>query len=129
MIKKWREFIKEFFKDSMHDIIDAKMNELKDLVDGVSDGQNILYEWENKNDHQLIINFTIDENSVRYEFDIDNMSLVKIVNSDIKFQIHIKTIDEGFDFIEKDINSIIGINEKFYKNQYKYFINEKKFKK
>ena len=47
MIKKWGQFIREFVENS-DSIIDAKMQELKDLVDGVSDGQNFIYEWQNK---------------------------------------------------------------------------------
>jgi hypothetical protein len=129
MIKKWTEFIKEFFDESRHDesrhdIIDVKMNELKDLVDNASDGQNILYEWESKDDHQLLINFTINEKSIRYEFDIDDMILTKIVDSKIEFQIDLETIDDGLDVIEKDIQNILGINEKFYNGQWESSISE-----
>ena len=58
MIKKWNEFIREFVENNENSVIDAKMEELRDLINGVTDGQNIIYEWENKNDHQLSINFS-----------------------------------------------------------------------
>ena len=91
MIKKWSQFIKEFVDESGHDIIDVKMHEIKDLVDNASDGQNILYEWESKDDHQLLINFTIDEKSIRYEFDIDDLILTKICNDEVEFQENLET--------------------------------------
>ena len=64
MIKKYIEFIKEFV-ESEDDVIGTKMQELKDLVDGISHGENLIYEWENKEDHQLYVNFSVGELSVR----------------------------------------------------------------
>jgi len=124
MIKKWTQFIKEFVDESGNDIIDVKMHELKDLVDNASDGQNILYEWESKDDHQLLINFTIDEKSIRYEFDIDDLILTKISNNEVEFQENLETVDEGLEIIEKDIQNILGINERFYTGQWDSSIRE-----
>jgi hypothetical protein len=87
------------------------MTELKELIDSVSDGHNLLYEWENKNDHEIIINFNWDDLSIRYEFSIDNMSVTKIVGEQIDFQEDVSSIDEALDIIEKDIHNIIGISE------------------
>lgn len=119
MIKKWSQFIKEFVNESVNDIIDVKMNEIKDLIDNASDGQNILYEWESKDDHQLLINFTIDDESIRYEFDIDDLILTKICNGEVKFQENLETVDEGLEIIEKDIQNILGINERLKSQIYK----------
>lgn len=124
MIKKWTQFIKEFVDESGHDIIDVKMHELKDLVDNASDGQNILYEWESKDDHQLLINFIIDEKSIRYEFDIDDLILTKISDNEVEFQENLETVDEGLEIIEKDIQNILGINERFYTGQWDSSIRE-----
>lgn len=124
MIKKWSQFIKEFVDESGHDIIGVKMHEIKDLVDNASDGQNILYEWESKDDHQLLINFTIDEKSIRYEFDIDDLILTKICNDEVEFQENLETVDEGLEIIEKDIQNILGINERFYTGQWDSSIKE-----
>ena len=110
MIKKYNQFIREFLQNSSS-IVDAKMQELKDLIDGVSDGQNMIYEWENKEDHQLSINFSTDDLSVKYEFDIDELTVSKIVGEVTDFTTKVESIDEGLDVIEKDIQLILGISE------------------
>ena len=109
MIKKWDQFIREFVENDS--IIDVKMQELKDLVEGISDGQNFIYEWENKNDHQLLVNFSTGELSIRYEFDIDDLIITKVVGETIDFTENVESIDEGLDMIEKDIQMILGISE------------------
>ena len=109
MIKKWNQFIREFVENDS--IIDVKMQELKDLVEGISDGQNFIYEWENKNDHQLLVNFSTGELSIRYEFDIDDLYITKITGDVIDFQTSVESMDEGLDMIEKDIQQILGISE------------------
>ncbi len=110
MIKKWNKFIREFIENS-DSLIDAKMSEIKDLIDSVGGDHNLLYEWENKNNHEIIINFNWDDLSIRYEFSIDNMIIVKIVSEQVDFQENVESIDEALDIIEKDIHSIIGISE------------------
>lgn len=112
MIKSWNEFIREFVNNP-DSVIDAKMQEIKDLVDGISDGQNMIYEWENNNDHQLTVSFSTDELSIKYEFDIDDFHVTKIAGDVIDFQYDVESIDEGLDIIEKDIQSILGISEKY----------------
>ena len=109
MIKKWNQFIREFVENDS--IIDVKMQELKDLVEGISSGQNFIYEWENKNDHQLLVNFSTGELSIRYEFDIDDLILTKVVGETIDFTEDVESIDEGLDMIEKDIQMILGVSE------------------
>ena len=112
MIKNWNEFIREFVNNP-DSVIDAKMQEIKDLVDGISDGQNMIYEWENNDDHQLTVSFSTDELSIKYEFDIDDFHVTKIAGDVIDFQCDVESIDEGLDIIEKDIQSILGISEKY----------------
>ena len=107
---KYLKYIKEFVENS-NSSIDAKMQELKDLVDGISNGQNIIYEWENKDDHQLSINFSTNELSIKYEFDIDDLYVKKIVGDTVDFQNNVSSIDEGLDIIEKDIQLVLGISE------------------
>ena len=119
MIKKWDQFIREFVENDS--IIDVKMQELKDLVDGMSDGQNIIYEWENKEDHQLSISFSTGELSIKYEFDIDDLMVTKTAGDTIDFDTKVESIDEGLDMIEKDIQSILGISES---DQYSSSIKE-----
>jgi len=109
MIKKWNEFIREFVESES--FIDAKMQELKDLVDGATDGNNIIYEWENKNDHELTVTFSTGDLSIRYDFDIDDLRVIKTAGNNIDFQTSVESIEEGLDIIEKDIQSILGISE------------------
>jgi hypothetical protein len=104
-IKLFREFI-----ENNDNIIDIKMQELKDLIDGMSD-QSIVYEWENKSDHEVVVNFTYNNLSIRYEFDVDQMYVAKFVGDTTDFQTDVESIDEGLDVIEKDIQGILGISE------------------
>jgi hypothetical protein len=121
MIKKWKEFIKEEFIDNSESIIDIKMQEINDLVGSISDenSQNLIYEWENKKEHELIVNFTKDDLSIRYEFDIDNLYIVKFAGDSIDFEQPVQSIDEGLDIIEKDIHLILNISEKAKAERYK----------
>jgi hypothetical protein len=122
MIKRWNEFIREFIENS-DNLIDIKMQEIKDLIDGVSQGQNIVYEWKNMNDHQLDVSFTVGEMSIKYEFDIDQLEITKVANDTIDFKETVESIDEGLDIIEKDIHSILGISES-YTSEYDSSITE-----
>ena len=110
MIKSWNEFIREFIENS-DNVIDIKMQEIKDLIDGFSDGQNIIYEWKNKSDHQLEVAFSIGDLSIKYEFDIDQLEVTKIAGDSVDFKEGVESIDEGLDIIEKDIHSILGVSE------------------
>jgi hypothetical protein len=109
MIKKYNQFIREFVENGNY--IDAKMQELKDLVDNVTNGQNIIYEWENKSDHELVVSFSTDDLSIKYDFDIDDLMVTKTAGGTIDFQTNVESIDEGLEMIEKDIQSILGISE------------------
>jgi hypothetical protein len=117
MIKKWNEFIREFVESES--FIDAKMQELKDLVDGATDGNNIIYEWENKNDHELTVTFSTGDLSIKYDFDIDDLRVIKTAGNNIDFQTSVESIEEGLDIIEKDIQSILGISERVKSQKYK----------
>ena len=121
MIKKYIQFIREFVQNS-NSIIDTKMQELKDLVDGVSEGQNFIYEWQNKEDHQLSISFSTSDLSVKYEFDIDELVVSKFVGETTDFTEEVTSIDDGLDIIEKDIQLILGISEKYKNGTFKKYI-------
>jgi hypothetical protein len=110
MMKKWNEFIREFVESDGY--IDARMQELKDLLDGISTDENsILYEWENEDDHHLTVSFSVGELSVRYDFDIDDLHLTKAAGESIDFQAPVESIEEGIEMIEQDIKSILDIEE------------------
>ncbi len=117
MIKNWSQFIREFVESES--FIDAKMQELKDLVDNATEGNNIIYEWENKNDHELIVSFSTDNLSIKYDFDIDDLHITKTAGDNVDFSTEVDSIEEGLDIIEKDIQSILGISERVKAQRYK----------
>jgi len=103
---KFNEFV-----DNSSDIIESKMQEMKDLVDGISNGSDIIYEWENKNEHELVVNFTKDDVSLKYEFDMNHLHLTKTKNGELVMDKDIDSIEHGLDILEKDIQKILDINE------------------
>lgn len=121
MIKKWKEFLLEFVNTS-DSFIDAKMQEIKDLLDNISD-ENIVYEWENKNDHQLVVSFSYGQLAVKYDFDIDDLYLTKTAGNVVDFESGVESIDDGLEMIEGDIKSILGISES-YRNEWDSSIKE-----
>lgn len=110
MIKNWKEFIKESIDIDTSNYIDRKMQEINKLIEGVSDGRNIIYEWQTKNDHDIVVTFSTDNISVNYDFDIDDLYVVKTYNNRIDFEVDVNSIDNGIALIEKDIKSILDIN-------------------
>lgn len=125
MIKSWSEFIREFVENS-DSVIDAKMEELNDLISNLSDGNNIMYQWENRDNSELVVNFLFNDLSVRYELNIKDLKITKVVGESVDFSTEISSIDEALDIIEKDIHSILGIGEKSNIGKFKEFVNESK---
>lgn len=114
MIKKWVEFIKEDLDMDNTSYLDTKMQEIKDMLANIADGKTLIYEWENKNDHELSISFTTDALSIKYEFDIDDLTVSKVVGDTVDFTSDVDSVDKGIEVIEKDIHSILGIEEKLF---------------
>jgi hypothetical protein len=110
MIKRWSDFIREFIENS-ENTIDAKMSELNDLISSVSDGTNIIYQWENRDNHELVINFSKGDMSIKYEFDIDQLELSKFANNILDFNKSVNSIDDALSVIEGDIYNILGVSE------------------
>lgn len=90
--------------------IDSRLEELKDLIDNISDN-NIIYEWENKSDHEVVVNFTKSGTQIRYEFDIDQLLVTKFEEERRLFQKEVTTTEEGMEIIERDIQKILGLHE------------------
>jgi len=110
MIKKWNQFLLEFVESGGY--IDARMQEIKDLLDGISSDENsIVYEWENKDDHRVIVSFSTGDLSASYDFDIDDLMLVKTAGESVDFETPVESIEEGIERIESDIKSILSIEE------------------
>lgn len=119
MIKRWNDFIREFVDNYNNSIIDVKMTELKDLIDSFGSEDNLLYEWENDNDHEVIINFTYNDLSIKYEFSVDDMRISKITDDKVDFSEGVGSIDEALDIIEKDVHKILGVSEsKIFEGSY-----------
>lgn len=111
MIKDWKTFLKEEFIENSNNIIDVKMEELNDLISGFSDGNDIMYQWENKDDNEVIINFLFNDISNRYEINLNNSKVDKIKDNKVIFSLDVYNIDEALDIVEKDIHEILGVSE------------------
>jgi hypothetical protein len=100
---KFIKLIKEFKENNL---IDAKMSELKDIISNISD-QEILYEWENKFDHQLFITFSIKENNYKYELDINDLFLKKYNNDNLIYDKTLSSLEEGLNTIYNDVLELL----------------------
>ena len=118
MIKNWNQFIKENVTNP-DSYLDMRMQEIKDLLDNTENSETLIYEWENKDDHELFINFSANGMNIRYEFDIDDMKVTKIANDVLDYEEQVESMEVGVEMIEKDIHSILGISERFL-NESKY---------
>ena len=132
MIKRWNQFIREFVEDSnnIDSIINDRMDKLEMKISNIkeSDPNTILiYKYDNQNDSRVIVNFTYDDLSIKYDFDIDGKNdvpgrplyLTKYAGDVIDFEGPVKTIVEGLDIIEKEIQMILNISEKVKAQRYK----------
>lgn len=118
MIKNWNQFINENVTNP-DSYLDMRMQEIKDLLDNTENSETLIYEWENKDDHELFINFSANGMNIRYEFDIDDMKVTKIANDVLDYEEQVESMEAGVEMIEKDIHSILGISERFL-NESKY---------
>lgn len=107
MIKKWQEFLESAVVNP-DSYLDMRMQEIKTLLDTMGN-DTLIYEWENQNDHKLFINFSANGLSVRYEFDIDDMIITKLVGDVTDFTKDVDSMESGVAFIQKDINGLLGI--------------------
>lgn len=123
MIKKFKQFVNENVNNP-DSYLDSKMQEIKDMIGTIENGTSLIYDWGNKNDHELYINFSKDDLSIRYEFDIDDLKLTKIAGGATDFQTAVDSMDAGINMIESDINSILGVNESVF-NIFKNKNNDK----
>jgi hypothetical protein len=110
MIKNWNQFINENVTNP-DSYLDMRMQEIKDLLDSTENSDTLIYEWENKDDHELFINFSANGMNVRYEFDIDDMKVTKVANDVLDYEEDVESMEAGVEMIEKDIHSILGISE------------------
>ena len=78
MIKKWNQFINENVTNP-DSYLDMRMQEIKDLLDNTENSDTLIYEWENKDDHELFINFSANGMNVRYEFDCQLPKLFRVL--------------------------------------------------
>lgn len=128
-IKMFLEFVQNY--ESSY--VDEKLTELEELVMSFSDGKDLMYEWKNKDDHNIIITYQINGESFKYELDVDSGFLSKYENDSVVLEEMFDSIEEGLDMIEKDIQMQLGITESYdllfevtkdgYESHWKKFIN------
>jgi hypothetical protein len=103
----------EFVNNQSSSYVDEKLGELEELVMSFSDGKDLMYEWKNEDDHNIIITYQINGDSFKYELDIDSGFLLKTENDKIVMEEVVEDVEEGLDMIETDIQSELGINENY----------------
>ena len=90
--------------------IDIKLEEFSDLVKNITD-EKFIFEYKNDNDHLIVINYIIGEDSFRWEVHIDDNKMIKIENGRIVFEETIGDIEEALSIIEGELQSLTGILE------------------
>jgi hypothetical protein len=118
---KWLVLFEDFGGGS-ESYIDARLQEISDLVSGIvgeGDSRQLIYEWENKDDREIIVNFQADGIAIKYEFDVDDMVLTKTAGDVVDFREDVETVDAGLEMIEKDVQLVLGIDEKVKAERYK----------
>ena len=118
MIKRFREFIREFVEQNL-DYISARMQELQDEISNLSEvesGSSLMYNWYKGEDEYLVINFTIDDIPYRYELDLkkDTPFIVKeYIDNQLSFEEEVSDEEDGLFLIEKKIRDILGLYESY----------------
>jgi hypothetical protein len=112
-IRKFLEFIKS------ESYIGSKLEELEDMVKSFTEGKDLMYHWENKNDEAIVITFQFDGVSLKYDFNVEEGVLTKTSDDEVEFEEMVESVEEGLDIIEKDIQMMLGISEKRKAGRYK----------
>ena len=105
-IRKFLEFVES---DSY---IDVKLEELEEMVKSFTEGKDLMYHWENKNDEAVVITFQFNGVAVKYDLDIDEGILTKTSDDRVEFEEMVESEEEGLEMIEKDIQMMLGISER-----------------
>tara|TARA_B100000768_G_scaffold161611_1_gene161800 strand:- start:236 stop:553 length:318 start_codon:yes stop_codon:yes gene_type:complete len=100
---KFIKLIKEFKEN---DLIESKMSELKDIISNITDNE-VLYEWENKFDHQLFITFSYNENYIKYELNVNDLYLKKFNNENLIYDNTLSSLEDGLNIIYKEVTEIV----------------------
>tara|TARA_B100001059_G_C17509969_1_gene415335 strand:- start:243 stop:560 length:318 start_codon:yes stop_codon:yes gene_type:complete len=102
---KFIKLIREFKENNL---IEAKMSELQDIISNITDNE-VLYEWENKFDHQLFITFSYDENHMKYELNVSDLYLKKFNNENLIYDKTLSSLEEGLNIIYNEVVDIVDI--------------------
>jgi hypothetical protein len=92
---------------------------LEEIVKSFTEGKDLMYHWENKNDEAVVITFQFNGVAVKYDFDIDEGVLTKTSDDEIEFEEMVESEEEGLEMIEKDIQMMLGISERVKAQRYK----------
>lgn len=139
MIKRWNEFIKEEFIDDSINIeyIESRMQEFDDLISDTSKDEDwrgnltpmYSFEWsidketkefdeESDIQGQLNICLYVGGDPVKFEFDLDELRISKIVDDEeVEFSENVSSIDEGLDIVEKEIYYYLGVSESKFEDR------------
>jgi hypothetical protein len=104
-IKLFREFVEILGFEPPG--IDDKMQKIENMVAEISNGTDIIYRWENRDNHELIVNFIYYGNPIRYEFDLDNLTLDKYIDDELEYTKTPPDIEGGISMIKRDIEKKI----------------------
>lgn len=114
-VKMFREFV-----ESQQSYVQAKMQEIEDLISNLQNGDfesELVYNWSDKNGEYLVVNFIVDKTPYRYELDLkrDTPYVVKkFVDNELLFEDELDgdTPEDqeaaGLEVIEKDILNLIN---------------------
>lgn len=103
MIYNWKKYILLEYNEQSELLISTKIQELKELIGSLNSTNKIIYEIENKDDHEVIFVFTLDGESIKYELKIDDLMIIKTIDSVLDFSKDLDSWEEGFEIIENDL--------------------------
>jgi len=89
------------------------------MVKSFTEGKDLMYHWENKNDEAIVITFQFNGVALKYDFDVDEGVLTKTSDDEIEFEEMVESEEEGLEMIEKDIQMMLGISERVKAQRYK----------
>ena len=112
-IRKFFEFVQNSTESTS--FINSKLEELEDMVVGFSEGRNLMYEWKNKNDHNIIITYQVNGLSTKFELDLVENTLRKAEDGETVMKKNIDSVDNGLALIEKEIQKDLRIYESYQK--------------
>lgn len=103
MIKNWNDYIKE-------SNLNSNESDIKKLL---TDEYNLVLNWENLNDLEILIFFKLNAREIEYDFDINGSEIIKkIDDKEVNIINDVADKDSGLLWIKNDILREIKLEEK-----------------